>query len=108
VHVYGPTECSTFATTCIVAEVAEDAVRIPIGWPISSTTAHVLDSERKPVPVGTPGELCLGGPRLAKGYLNRPELTREKFVHVTFGDRRWVMLAHLKHLEGGVPPGTVR
>ena len=60
----------------------------PIGWPISKTTAYVLDGECKPIPIGTPGELCLGGPRLAKGYLNRPELTRDKFVHVFFGDGR--------------------
>jgi amino acid adenylation domain-containing protein len=80
VHVYGPTECTTFATFYPVRQVPQNATTIPIGRPISNTTAYVLDRHGNPVPVGIPGELYLGGPGLAQGYLNRPELTREKFV----------------------------
>ncbi len=106
-HVYGPTECSTVATTFVVAEVAEDAARLPIGWPISSTTAYVLDSKRKPVPVGTPGELCLGGPRLAKGYLNRPELTREKFVQLSLENGRSERIYRTGDLVRSLPDGSI-
>ena len=84
-HVYGPTECTTFATFYPVEHVAEEVCTVPIGRPISNTTAYILDGNGNPVPVGVPGELYLGGLGLAQGYLNRPELTREKFVADPFG-----------------------
>ena len=79
-HVYGPTECTTFATYYEVREVPRDATTIPIGKPISNTTAYILDRHGNPVPVGVPGELYLGGEGLADGYLNQTDLTREKFL----------------------------
>ena len=79
-HVYGPTECTTFATFYLVTDVAKDATTIPIGRPIANTTAYVLDKDRNPLPIGVPGELYLGGPGVAQGYLNQPELTGERFV----------------------------
>ena len=79
-HVYGPTECTTFATYYPVMHVEKDAATIPIGRPISNTTTYVLDEHGNPVPVGVPGELYLGGPGVAQGYLNQAELTRGKFV----------------------------
>ena len=79
-HVYGPTECTTFATFYPVTHVEKDAASIPIGRPISNTTAYVLDQHGNPLPIGVPGELYLGGPGLAQRYLNQPELTRERFV----------------------------
>ena len=86
-HVYGPTECTTFALFYRVQELPlENATTIPIGKPISNTTAYVLDRDRNPVPVGSPGELYLGGEGLARGYINQPELTREKFVPHPFSD----------------------
>lgn len=106
-HVYGPTECATLATAYLVTRVPEDAARIPIGWPISNTTAYVVDGQRKPVPVGTPGELCLGGPRLARGYLNRPELTHEKFIQVTCGDDRTERLYRTGDLVRCLPDGSM-
>jgi acyl-CoA synthetase (AMP-forming)/AMP-acid ligase II len=84
-HVYGPTECTTFATFYPVTHVDKDAGTIPIGRPISNTIAYVLDNEGKPAPVGVPGELYLGGEGLALGYINQTELTREKFVRNPFG-----------------------
>ncbi|HTD86038.1 MAG TPA: amino acid adenylation domain-containing protein, partial [Candidatus Binatia bacterium] len=86
VNMYGPTETTTYATWHLVKEVPPGAQSIPIGRPIANTTTCVLDRKMQAVPVGVPGELCIGGDGLALGYLNRPELTEEKFInHRTFG-----------------------
>ena len=79
-HVYGPTECTTFALWHLIENVPADAATIPIGRPISNTTAFVLDRHLQPVPAGVPGELYLGGDGLARGYLNHAELTEARFV----------------------------
>jgi len=82
-HVYGPTETTTFATWYEVPrQPARDRApdTVPIGRPIANTTCHVLDETMQPVPIGAPGELYIGGPGLARGYLERPELTAERFV----------------------------
>jgi len=79
-HVYGPTENTTFSTWHPIREVAAGARTIPIGRPVANTSMQVLDAGMRPVPPGTPGELYLGGDGLARGYLNRPELTAERFV----------------------------
>ncbi|HUP19708.1 MAG TPA: amino acid adenylation domain-containing protein, partial [Gemmatimonadota bacterium] len=83
-HVYGPTECTTFATWQRVTEVPEPAVTVPIGRPIANTTAWILDPQDNPVPPGVAGELVLGGDGLARGYHRRPDLTRERFVASPF------------------------
>ncbi|MCM3340480.1 non-ribosomal peptide synthase/polyketide synthase [Paenibacillus sp. MER TA 81-3] len=77
---YGPTENTTF--TCCHEISAADMERpsIPIGRPIGNTQAYVLDGAGKLLPAGVIGELYTGGDGLAQGYLNRPELTAEKFV----------------------------
>jgi amino acid adenylation domain-containing protein len=79
-HVYGPTETTTFASWHPVQEVAAGAVTVPIGRPIANTSLHLLDRALRPVPVGVPGEVFLGGDGLALGYLGGPELTAERFV----------------------------
>lgn len=79
-HVYGPTETTTFATWHQVAEPAEGDRTIPIGRPIGATTAVVVDADDTPVAPGGTGELLLGGPGVATGYLHRPELTAQRFV----------------------------
>ncbi|WP_152980171.1 AMP-binding protein, partial [Pseudomonas corrugata] len=75
---YGPTEATTFTTTYEIKTVGEGG--IPIGHPIGNTRVYVLDANQQPVPVGVAGELYIGGDGVANGYLNRPELTAEKFV----------------------------
>ncbi len=82
VNAYGPTEATTFAVCYEIKNVAPDAQTIPIGRPISNTTIYLLDSHLNLVPIGVSGEIYIGGDGLAKGYLNRPELTAEKFVSV--------------------------
>jgi acyl-coenzyme A synthetase/AMP-(fatty) acid ligase/acyl carrier protein len=81
INCYGPTECTTFATCYPVpAEIEDDLVSIPIGRPVSGRRVYVLDTHDNLVPIGVSGELCIGGEGLARGYLNRAELTAEKFV----------------------------
>ncbi|BAY12154.1 non-ribosomal peptide synthetase [Calothrix sp. NIES-2098] len=82
IHVYGPTENTTFSTYYPVQEVAESATSIPIGRPISNTQIYILDANLQPVPIGVFGELYLGGEGLARGYINRPELTAECFITI--------------------------
>ncbi len=79
-HVYGPTESTTFTTWHRVREVARADSTVPIGQPIGSTIVHVLDGGLRPAPAGVKGELCIGGEGLARGYAGRPRLTAERFV----------------------------
>ena len=84
VHVYGPTETTTFALAHELTDLAADAVRVPIGRPIAGTTVHILDRWMRPQPIGVVGELYIGGQGVAREYVNRPELTAERFVQDPF------------------------
>ncbi len=87
IHVYGPTENTTFSTYYCVEELPEAATSIPIGRPITNRQIYILDSHLQPVPIGIVGELYIGGDGLAQSYLNRPELTAERFVSNIFDDK---------------------
>ncbi|WP_239739800.1 MULTISPECIES: polyketide synthase [Luteibacter] len=83
---YGPTECTTFATTYrIPRDLPGDAGAIPIGRAIGETSLHVWNEQGEPVADGDIGELYIGGSGVASGYLNRPELTAERFVSSKHG-----------------------
>jgi amino acid adenylation domain-containing protein len=79
-HVYGPTESTTFASWHRVDAVPADAATVPIGFGVASTTLYVLDAAMRPAPAGVIGELYVGGDGVARGYLGRPALTAERFV----------------------------
>ncbi|KPA14134.1 thioester reductase, partial [Candidatus Magnetomorum sp. HK-1] len=82
VNLYGPSEYTVISTHSIVSR---DLKRNPqLGKPVPNTKFYVLDSSLKPVPIGVPGELCIGGIGLSRGYLNRPELMKERFIKNPF------------------------
>ncbi|HEX7242948.1 MAG TPA: amino acid adenylation domain-containing protein, partial [Longimicrobiaceae bacterium] len=108
-NLYGPTE-ACIDTTWARYDGEGGGSGVPIGRPITGARVHVLDAEANPAPIGVPGELCVGGEGLARGYLGRPELTAERFVPDPFspeaggrlyrtGDRaRWLASGELEFL----------
>jgi amino acid adenylation domain-containing protein len=91
VNHYGPTEatvgalCQPAAEAWPAAEARRASGTLPIGRPLPDAAAHVLDDHLNPVPAGAAGQLYLGGPGVARGYLGRPDLTAERFVPDPFG-----------------------
>ncbi|MEW6704980.1 MAG: amino acid adenylation domain-containing protein [Pseudomonadota bacterium] len=83
-NMYGPTETTVWST---VQRVREPASPIPIGRPIADTSILVLEPSGQVAPIGVAGELCIGGAGVACGYLNRPELTAEKFALLAVAGR---------------------
>jgi bacitracin synthase 3 len=77
INEYGPTENSVCSTACLLAP---GCVTVPIGRPIANVSAFVLDSQLRVLPKGAKGELFVAGPGLARGYLNRQDLTAERFI----------------------------
>ncbi|MCB9730337.1 MAG: amino acid adenylation domain-containing protein [Deltaproteobacteria bacterium] len=82
---YGPTEATVYAT---IHKLERSQAPIPIGRPLDNLACYVLDPHRQPVPVGTPGELYVGGLGVAEGYLEEPAMTAERFVANPFGAGR--------------------
>lgn len=101
---YGPAEASVGVTYHDCRRGA-GASTVPIGRPIANTRVHILDSHLKPVPVGVPGELFIGGVAVGRGYLNRPEATAAAFVADPFTDVPGQLLYRTgdlgRHLPGG-------
>ncbi|HLI05589.1 MAG TPA: amino acid adenylation domain-containing protein [Ktedonobacteraceae bacterium] len=81
---YGPTEATVVATSGRIFPEEHPAGPPSIGRPIANTQVYILDEQLRQVPVGQSGELYIGGTGLAKGYLNRPELTAERFINHPF------------------------
>ncbi|MCD0244452.1 amino acid adenylation domain-containing protein, partial [Xanthomonas melonis] len=88
VHCYGPTETTTFTATHTVSGGLEGSPTVPIGRPLANTRIYLLDGEGQRVPVGVRGEINIAGEGVALGYLNRPELTAERFIADPFAADR--------------------
>ncbi len=86
IHVYGPTENTTFSSWYGLKELSKNITNLPIGRPINNTKIYILDSNLQPVPIGVTGDIYLGGEGLARGYLNAGELTAQKFISNPFGE----------------------
>jgi amino acid adenylation domain-containing protein len=84
---YGPTEATVVTTAGRVPPITHAERPPSIGYPIDNMQIYILDEHLRQVPLGTPGELYLGGVGLAKGYLNRPELNAEKFIPHPWSDK---------------------
>ncbi len=101
---YGPTET---VVGCCVYEVAGEQKTgpVPIGKPVANTSLYVLDNQWQPMPVGVPGELFIGGVGVARGYVNKPDLTADKFIPDPFSDTPGQRLYRtgdiVRHLEDG-------
>lgn len=84
-NLYGPTEAAVDVTYW-QCDPNYNKPLVPIGRPVTNTKIHVLDEQLRPVPIGSPGELHIAGIQVARGYLNRAELTQEKFIKNPFTD----------------------
>ncbi|MDA8135544.1 MAG: amino acid adenylation domain-containing protein [Desulfobacteraceae bacterium] len=103
-NLYGPTEASIDVSFRACTPEDGNLAVLPIGKPIANTKLHILDKNRAPVPAGVTGELYIGGVGLAREYLNRPDLTREKFIADPFGEGRLYQTGDLARY---LPDGSI-
>ncbi|MDZ8189313.1 MAG: amino acid adenylation domain-containing protein, partial [Nostoc sp. ChiSLP02] len=103
-NAYGPTEASVCAT---IAKCTPQNEKITIGRPIANAQIYILDSQLQPVPIGVPGEVYIGGAGLARGYLNRTDLTQEKFIPHPFSDQAHSRLYKSGDLARYLPDGNI-
>lgn len=103
INMYGPTETTIWSTTQQIS--VND--QVSIGRPIANTTVYVLDNEMQFVPIGVPGELYIGGDGVTRGYLNRPEITAERFLNNPFNNSSHQMLYKTGDLVRYRPDGTL-
>jgi tyrocidine synthetase III len=88
-NIYGPTECTVDSTAFdVMPQQLEHMARIPIGTPLINQSVFIVDDCGHFQPIGIPGELCISGPSVSRGYLNRPELTAQQFVDSTHRTQR--------------------
>ena len=106
---YGPTEATVGVLTYRVESDAslEGLSKLPMGRPLSNTRIYLLDQHLNPVPVGVAGELYIGGLSLARGYLNHPELTAERFVPNPFSKEAGARLYKSGDLARYLPDGNI-
>jgi len=107
INAYGPTEATVIATTWPVPREVDDSRPLPIGRPVPNAQAFILDKNLQPVPVGVAGELYVGGDGLARGYLSRRSLTRERFIKNPFNPRRGARLYKTGDLARYLPDGAI-
>ncbi|YAP80750.1 non-ribosomal peptide synthase/polyketide synthase [Xenorhabdus stockiae] len=106
-HVYGPTETTTFATAYDIPLTENEAEKLPIGRPISNTQIYILNKYGQPVPRGAVGEIYIGGDGVARGYLNQPELTAERFLADPFSSEPGAKMYKTGDLGRWLPDGNI-
>ena len=104
---YGPTECTVVATSCPVQAKAHPDARPPIGRPVMNTRIYLLNEHLEPVPAGEPGEICISGAGVARGYHNLPRITAEKFVGDPFSSEPGSRLYRTGDLGSLLPDGQI-
>ena len=108
VNMYGPTEATVAATCYDLTNATGDWTEVPIGRPMANVQIYILDAYLQPVPVGVPGELHVGGVGVAKGYLNRPDLTAQKFIPHPFSDDPQARLYKTGDWARYLPDGNIQ
>ncbi|MEG3959019.1 amino acid adenylation domain-containing protein [Microcoleus sp. herbarium2] len=101
---YGPTECSVCTT---MIECIDSKEAPPIGRPLPNTQVYILDAQKQPVPIGVPGELYIGGVGVTRGYLNRPELSADRFILNPFSNDSGSRLYRTGDLVRYLPDGNI-
>jgi amino acid adenylation domain-containing protein len=104
---YGPTENTTFTCCYPISKTKRLINSVPLGRPVANTQVYILDNHLQPVPIGVPGEIYIGGDGLALGYLNRPELTNEKFIPNPFNLSQSPRLYRTGDLARYLPDGNI-
>ncbi|KMJ43864.1 hypothetical protein AB204_17330 [Xenorhabdus khoisanae] len=104
---YGPSEGTTFTTTYRITELPVGTKQLPIGRPIANTRLYLLNAYGQPVPLGATGEIYIGGDGIACGYLNRPELTAERFLVDPFSDQPDARMYRTGDLARYLPDGNL-
>lgn len=106
-NLYGSSEVAADVTCYRLSPHKPLPEYVLIGCPIANTQIYLLDANRQPVPIGVPGELYVGGDGLAQGYLNRPELTADKFIPNPFSDKSTSRLYKTGDLARYLPSGEI-
>ena len=107
VNTYGPTEATVVATVHELSAVDTTLKELPLGRPLANIQTYILDRNGQPVPVGIPGELHIGGAGLARGYLNQPNLTDERFIRNPFNNSPTSRLYKTGDLVRYLPDGNI-
>ncbi len=109
-HCYGPTEATIYVTNIEIPAEIEGTVfarKVPIGRPVEGRKVYILDARFDPVPVGVSGEICIGEEGLARGYLDRPDLTAEKFIPDPFSRKSGARMYKTGDLARYLPDGNI-
>ena len=105
-NVYGPTECTILTTTYPFEKYEED---LPIGKPLPNVKLYIVDKQGRRVPVGVPGELCISGVHVSRGYLNRPEKTAEVYGDNPYSDLpEYSRIYHTGDIVRYLPDGNIQ
>ena len=104
-NVYGPTECTIFSTAYPMTSIKDN---VPIGSPVDNMKAYVIDKQKHLLPIGAPGELCLSGPQISRGYLNRPEQTAKAYEPNPFSNEDgYERIYHTGDIVRWLPDGNI-